>query len=153
MSEIEELKKATDESLRQQRMKDLIVHLQVLTDNVEKARKLRNRGGIVFHITWGIWVAGGILDYFLHLDHVFSEVAFLFFILGWSYDHYTRVEFFEALGKYIGAIEVLEVLGVIDPRSPRGVKNKKKRPQAMVDLVKKWATQKKQAQEEVYQPA
>lgn len=153
MSEIEDLKKNTEDSLRRQRTDALIVHLTALGDAFEIALK-KEKIGILYRLGgWAIWIGTSFLDSFLHSGDMFWTLGTIVYMISWmismSYERNRAL----ASARYMATIKVLEILGIIDPREPPGVKNKKKRIQALVDMVKGWAIKKQKAQDAVYAPA
>lgn len=153
MSEIEDLKKSTDAALREQRLKELLAHLTKLGEDVDKALKQDRWGSLAWIIGWGIWVGTSFIDWYFKTDDLFYKIGVIIYMAGWMISMQFDRNSTRAIAKYMATLKVLEILGIIDPRPEGGVKNKKKRLQAMIDMVKNWASSKKKAQEEVYQPA
>lgn len=153
MSELDELQKNTLESWKQARMQDLIAHLQVLSDNIDKAMKREKKAGIIYFCSWLVWMGGNLLDAWLKTDKLFFTLGWFVFLFGLLYHNHVERALNRSFGEYLSAIKVLEILGVIDPINRPGVKNKKKRLTAFIEMVKQWAIKKQKAKEEVYQPA
>ena len=153
MTELEQLQHGVDESVRQQRLKELLALLTKLGDDVEKALKENRGASIVWLLGWTICVGTDFIDSYLHTGDTFWKVGVIVYVVGLTVSGYYERRLAKAFSAYLAAVQVLEVLGIIDARTPPGVKNKKKRVQALIELVKSWAVQKQKAQEEMYQPA
>lgn len=153
MSEIEDLKRGTERSLQEQRLNELLAHLTVLGERVERQIKINWRGTAAWTFSWTLWIVMSFLDLLLKTDDTFYKIGVIIYMVGWSYSRWVDYQFGFAWKEYDATVKVLEILGIVGLRKPPGVKNKKKRLQFMVDLVKSWATKKKISQEKVYQPA
>lgn len=74
------------------------------------------------------------------------------FVFSLIYDAYRWALLQRAFGKFFGAVETLRILGFIPPRDGEDTRNKKPIFEEGVSMVKRWFTEKKEAQEKVYAP-
>lgn len=150
MSEQEQLKKNAEEAYRKQRALELNKYLDALSARVSKELATAKRASM---IQAGICVAW-ILTNFLHNEIVFA-VGWLVFLSGLMYSHWCDRTLKGTFGEFHGALKTLYLLGLLD-EDPDGMRGKRKKKRAWSDgmaMVKRWATEKKAAQDKVYSPA
>lgn len=149
MSETEELKKNTENSYRVQVYKELNAYLDSLSAEIDEALKRDREGLWVYTGCWLVWIASSVLDAY----GLFYHLGLVGFFFGWGYSNYRSRVLSRALGKWRGAMDVLEILGIVSKRPPTVNRKKRKSISEFFDTVKNWAIKKKQAQDKVYAPA
>lgn len=157
MSEMEQLKENAEKSKLVQTLGDVSKYLDSLMEECSTRLKASFRAdGLVLFTFFG-YFAVLIVALFGNLDPVIrrlaTELTFMVELVAifrsW---HFTK-RWREKEGEWNGAVNVLRILGMVPPEQERGIKNKKKIFSEGIELVKRWFTQKKEAQEKMYAPA
>lgn len=148
MSEHEDLQKAVKESKGRTQMERISNYLDDLMARIDSCHERERSSWIIYAVAWGSWV----LSAFFNENHG-STLMGMVFIVALMYQSTCTTITRRALGEFIGAIKILEILGMIPPMS--GGNNRRKRSvwNDGIDMVKMWAAHKKQVQEKVYSPA
>lgn len=145
---MDNFRREADKSKSLQQMKDITEYLNRVADHIEECRKGYDGSMLIFTVAWIAWVAS---DYVEH--GAFTNIFLIIYLLAVLYNNLRYTWLCSAKAEFSGAIKILEILGMIPPRPPRGEKKKRRMWSEMVDVVKGWATRKKEAQEKVYAPA
>ena len=154
---MENLKKAADASKVAQTFDGISKYIDRLSDECDERIKKSLRADTLMLFTFVGYFAVMLVALFGDLDPVIrrlhTELIFLVELIAvfraW---HFTK-EWRAKEGEWDGAINVLRLLGMLPEAKDRGVKNKKPLFSEGVEMVKRWFTQKKEAQEKVYAPA
>lgn len=146
MSEMEDLKKSAEHQKAVQTMQGVSDYLDRLTAAIDTARRAHSFSTALWFVAWLGWVASGFSG--IEIEYIFLMV-YLFALI---YDQYRFREMTNAFREFRGAIEILKLLGYVN-LPDRGDRQKRKIFEEGVSMVKRWFTQKKEAQEKVYAPA
>lgn len=146
MSEMEELKKNTEMAKVAQQFTELSQYIEKLGGAIDEALRRRKTSSRIYILTWLAWVIAGLFNHLL--GDLFESV----FILALIYDAYRFAILRSAFGEFRGAMEVLRILGMLPPRPDPREKKKRAIFSEGIEMVKRWASSKKKAQEEVYAP-
>lgn len=148
MSEEEELKANAARAKSVQTVKEVSTYLDNLSATIDLASRRHRDSSIIYGVAWIAWVAGG---FFTDMDGRYLLV--MIFMFAMIYDQYRFQQLRRAYGEFFGAIKILQILGMIPPDREDGETKKREYVSEFFDMVKGWATKKKEAQEKVFQPA
>lgn len=150
MSEMENLKKAADEALRQQRFDALNAYIDELGVKIEAARLVARKASFIHIATCVGWVATAFTG--IAWLHAVGWFAFLVTML---YSHLCDKAFTNAISEFEGMHNTLERLGLIECKC--GGKGRKRKRRKVLsefrEMVKGWAITKEKARKEAYAPA
>ncbi len=148
MSEMDELKKAALDSKNRAQVDAIGEYLDSLMAEIDDARKKEKYAWIMYSILWLVWVGTG----FIH-NGIVQEVGMVGFFFGLITTSITGMRVRSAYGEFLGAVRILEMLGMIPPSSGSRETKKKRFWTPGIDMVKSWFTKKEKAQKEAYAAA
>ncbi len=144
MSENDELKKAANAQRAHEQVNEIATYLDSLTQRVEAGFKRRKDAEIIFFVAWFAWVLCA------WLAPAFAIGFQIIFIGALSYSWVRQIEVSRGISEFMGAIRILEILGMIGPHDAERHKRKRHVWSEGADMVKSWFVSKKKAQEEVF---
>lgn len=148
MTEEEELKANAAKAKSMQTVKEVGVYLDRLSSKIIESDKRKKHSMIIYGIAWLAWVASGFFT-----DTAGEYWFLMMFVFALIYDQFRFAQCRRAYGEFIGAIAILQLLGMIPPDKPDGEKKKREIVSEFFGMVKGWATKKKEVQEKVFAPA
>lgn len=149
MTETDDLKQKAAESKARQQVESVGAYLNSLSREIDSCIIREQDAWIIYMIAWGAWMIAGFIT-----GNDGGQVMELIFFISLVYQSYRHTRTRRAFGEFAGAIKVLELLGMVPPRPPKGERESKKRVWSEgIDIVRGWAAKKQKAQEEAYAPA
>ncbi len=145
---MQDLKVEAQRQATSQRIQEVGDYLEKLSADIDVMFKRREDAHRIYLMAWFSWTT----VVFTRIPFV-DDLFMIIFILTLVYDFYRTLIVTRAVGEYIGAIKVLEILGFIPPDQNDGIQKKIRVWSEMTETVKGWFTSKKTAQEKVYAPA
>lgn len=148
MTESEQLKQNAEKEWLKQRNQELTAYMDGLHDKIRVAIKNMQNAIIVLIVAWmAMMIAGFSGVGWLH------AVCFIAYLVAVGYMIWRDRQGAQAVAEFKGALNVLRILGLIDyDLDSLGSRHRRKVLSELVDMVKRWTTKKKEAQEKVYAP-
>ncbi len=146
MSEQEELQKGRNESKTRSIIEGVSKYLDTLSAEIDECFTREWSAWIIYFVAWFGWAMSSFLDF--PPGH---SVMQMIFIISIFYEAYRRAITARKVGEFVGALKMLELLGMIPPTGGNRRRQRKIWSEG-VDIVKGWFTRKKEVQEKVYAP-
>jgi hypothetical protein len=147
MSEREDLEHSALLEKTRQTVERVSTYLDELTANIEEAKRKQEWSRRIYFAAWVVWILLPI--WYPNLYSIFT-ILFFFALI------YDSVVFSQVVGAYkefFGAIKMLELLGYFEPRDRGNTQRKKRFWEKGIEIVRGWATKKKELQDKAFSPA
>lgn len=145
MTESDELKQKSDQARMKEKLDAVGAYLDLLTHRIDEYRARDRSSDLIYLLSWVTWMIGGWL--MPEINNLLMYGWFLSLVYSWFWG----VRKHGAMKEFIGAIEVLERLGMIPPISGNSRQSRKQHVwERGVELVKEWTAKKEKVQKEAF---